>query len=204
MEIKLTMLVNMHIGVIMPRTGLSKEEIVEKAAMLANEKGLSYLSITTLAEYLGIKKPSLYNHIKTIEDMHRNLMIYGWKEVSDEIVKGIDFSDEKKNLAEYGRRFYRFAVDNPGVFEAMLWYNKYKDTELEEATEGVYAFFFEQTDRMNIGREKANHLLRTYRAFLEGFIMLVIHNAFGNPISIKESFDISLNVLIQGMEQYRQ
>ena len=54
----------------MPRTGLSKEEIVEKAAELANEKGLSYLSVTTLSEYLGIKKPSLYNHMKTIEDMH--------------------------------------------------------------------------------------------------------------------------------------
>ena len=40
----------------MPRTGLSKEEIVEKAAELANEKGLSYLSVTTLSEYLGIRK----------------------------------------------------------------------------------------------------------------------------------------------------
>ena len=45
----------------MPRTGLSKEEIIEKAAELANERGLSYLSVTTLADYLGIKKPSLYN-----------------------------------------------------------------------------------------------------------------------------------------------
>lgn len=54
----------------MPRTGLSKEEIIEKAAELANEKRLSYLSVTTLTDYLGIKKPSLYNHMKTIEDMH--------------------------------------------------------------------------------------------------------------------------------------
>ena len=44
----------------MPRTGLSKEEIIEKAAALANEKGLSYLTVTTLSEYLGIRKPSLY------------------------------------------------------------------------------------------------------------------------------------------------
>ena len=36
------------LGDVMPRTGLSKEEIVEKAAELANEKGLSYLSVTTL------------------------------------------------------------------------------------------------------------------------------------------------------------
>lgn len=47
----------------MPRTGLSKDDITEVAVKLANENGLSYLSITTLAEALGIKKPSLYNHM---------------------------------------------------------------------------------------------------------------------------------------------
>lgn len=187
----------------MPRTGLSKGEIIEKAAELANEKGLSYLSVTTLADYLGIKKPSLYNHMKTIEDMHRSLMIYGWRRVSEEIVKDIDSLDESVNLKEYGRRFYKFAIDNPGVFEAMLWYNKYSDDTLLSATEGLYTFFFKQTDGLGIDREIANHLLRTYRAFLEGFIMLQIHKSFGNPISMDESFEISMNVLISGIEQFR-
>ncbi len=188
----------------MPRTGLSKEKIIEKAAELANERGLSYLSVTTLADYLGIKKPSLYNHMKTIDDMHRSLMIYGWRMVSEEVVKGIDSLDEKTNLTEYGRKFYKFAIDNPGVFEAMLWYNKYSDDTLISATEGLYTFFFKQTDGLGIDREIANHLLRTYRAFLEGFIMLQIHNSFGNPISMNESFEISMNVLISGIEQYRE
>lgn len=188
----------------MPRTGLSKNEIIEKAAELANERGLSYLSVTTLADYLGIKKPSLYNHMKTIEDMHKSLMIYGWRTVSEEVVRGIDSSDEKANLTEYGRKFYRFALDNPGVFEAMLWYNKYSDETLLSATEGLYSFFFKQTDGLGIDREIANHLLRTYRAFLEGFIMLQIHNAFGNPILVEESFEISMRVLIAGMEEYRK
>lgn len=188
----------------MPRTGLSKEEIVKKAAELANERGLSYLSVTTLSEYLGIKKPSLYNHMKTIEDMHKSLMIYGWKTVSGEVVKGIESDDEKANLFEYGSRFYKFAIDNPGVFEAMLWYNRYSDETLLSATEGLYTFFFKQTDGLGIDREIANHLLRTYRAFLEGFIMLQIHNSFGNPISTEESFEISMNVLLSGMERYRK
>ena len=188
----------------MPRTGLSKEEIIEKAAALANEKGLSYLTVTTLSEYLGIRKPSLYNHVKTMDDLHYKLMIYGWKKVSEELVAGIDSGSPKDNLIDYGRAAYRFAMENPGVFEAMVWYNKYSDDSLLEATEGLYSFFFEQTDNLNIDREVANHLLRTYRAFIEGFIMLQIHNTFGNPISIDESFDISMNVLISGMEQYRK
>ena len=72
------------------------------------------------------------------------------------------------------------------------------------STEGLYMFFFKQTDGLGINREIANHLLRTYRAFLEGFIMLQIHNAFGNPIPMDESFEISMNVLLAGMEKYRR
>ncbi len=188
----------------MPRTGLSKEEITEKAAALANEKGLSYLSVTTLADFLGIKKPSLYNHMNTIDDIRRNIMIYGWRTVSEELTSGICSEEPKENLMEYGRRFYKFAMDNPGVFEAMLWYNNYSDETLLSAAECLYTFFFNQTDNLGIDHEVANHLLRTYRAFLEGFIMLQIHNSLGNPISIDESFRVSMNVMISGIEQYRR
>ena len=59
-----------------------------------------------------------------------------------------------------------------------------------------------QTDKLKIDRSVADHLLRTYRAFLEGFSLLVIHHSFGNPISIEESFEISLNVLLKGIEPY--
>ena len=33
--------------------------------------------------------------------------------------------------------------------------------------------------------------------------MLQIHNSFGNPISLEKSFEISLNVMISGMDGYR-
>ena len=36
-----------------------------------------------------------------------------------------------------------------------------------------------------------------------GFLLLVIHNSFGNPISIEKSFELSLDVLIGGMKKIR-
>lgn len=188
----------------MPRTGLSKEEIIQKAAQLANEKGLSYVTVTTLSNYLGIKKPSLYNHMKTIDDVVKSIMIYGWRYVSEDIPAGITGENPKENLKNYAKAVYRFAMDNPGIFEAMLWYNKYESKELLAATEGLYQFFFEQTERLGIERILANHFLRTYRSFLEGFILLEIHHSFGNPISVSESFEISLDVLLKGMDSYRK
>lgn len=188
----------------MPRVGLTREKVIERAAELANEKGIEAVTITTLAQYLGIKKPSLYNHIEGPENLRRQIMLYGWKYISGCMVENIKEENPKEALKEYGRGVYRYAIDNPGVFEAMLWYNKYENEELREVTEGLYQFFFKQTDKLGINRVMANHLLRTYRALLEGFLLLVVHDSFGNPISIEESFEITLDVFIRGIEQYEE
>ncbi len=186
----------------MPRAGLTKDKIIEKAAQLANEKGLAYVTVTTLAEYLGIRKPSLYYHVESLEEVVEGLMIYGWKHVSEEIIRELADMEGYAALQEFGRKFYHYAIENPGIFEAMLWYNKYVNEELERATAGLYEFWFAQTDKLGVTRDIANHLLRTYRALLEGFILLEIHHSFGNPISIEESFAVSLDVLIRGIAQY--
>ena len=85
----------------------------------------------------------------------------------------------------------------------MLWYNTYENEELRLVSEGLYKFFFSQTDKLGIERSMANHLLRTYRSLIEGFILLVIHNSFGNPVSIEESFQISIDMFTNGLEKYR-
>lgn len=115
----------------MPRTGLNKEEILNKSIELANQKGINYLSVTTLSDALGIKKPSLYYHAQTVEEVIQWIMIYGWQYVSTEIVEQAEASDPENSIKNYARLFYKFAKANPGVFEAMLWYNKYSSDELK-------------------------------------------------------------------------
>ncbi|XAS68644.1 TetR/AcrR family transcriptional regulator [Micrococcaceae bacterium Sec5.7] len=51
-----------------PRTPiLSPERIVKEAASLIDEAGLSSLTIRRLAERLGVKGPSIYNHFPTMD-----------------------------------------------------------------------------------------------------------------------------------------
>lgn len=59
---------------------------------------------------------------------------------------------------------------------------------------------FKVMKTVNISDENINHIIRTLRSFLEGFSLLVNDNAFGNPVSIKESFDLSLEIIINGIK----
>lgn len=184
----------------MGRIGVDVDKITETAAKIANEAGYENITLKMIADELGIKTPSLYNHIDGLEDVKRLLMIYGWKQMEERMIQSAIGVAGYDAIKAGCYAFYEYATENPGVFNAMLWYNKFQNEDTMEATSGLFVVLFKITSSLNISEENCNHIIRTLRGFLEGFSLLVNNGAFGNPISIAESFELSLNVLIEGMK----
>lgn len=183
----------------MPKNGLDRNAVIIKAAEIANKGGLESLSLKLLAEELHIKSPSLYNHIDSLEDVKKELMLYGWRELEQRLLRAAAGISGYDVLRAMSRAFYSYATENPGVFDAMLWYNKYTDSSTMNATDGLFSYFYRFTESVNISREKSEHLLRTLRGFLEGFSLLVNNGAFGHSASIEESFELSIDILEAGI-----
>lgn len=188
----------------MARAGLDRDIIVERAAQMANEIGLNNITLKVIAKEFGVQTPSLYNHIKSLDDLKKSIMLYGWKQMEHQMLQAVCGISGYDALREICYTFYDYATANPGIFNAMLWYNKFEDEETKEATGDLFIAIFKVMESMNISHEKANHLIRTFRSFLEGFSLLVNNGAFGNPISIKESFDLSVDVLLAGVETLKE
>ena len=184
----------------MARAGLDKEIIVSRAAWLANEIGLENITLKMIAKEFGVQTPSLYNHIKSLEDLKKNLMIYGWKQLEQQILRSVAGVSGYEALRAMCYAFYEYATTNPGIFNAMLWYNKFQDEETVGVTEELFIVLFKIMGSLQISQENVNHLIRTFRSFSEGFSLLVNNKAFGNPISIKESFELSVEVLMAGIK----
>ena len=184
----------------MARTGLDANMVIHRAAQLVNEVGLENITLKMLADDLGVKSPSLYNHIGGLEDLKMQLMIYGWKEMEQRIIQSVIGISGYDAIKAGCHAFYEYATENPGLFNAMLWYNKFQNTETMEATSGLFSVLFKVTSSLNISEENCNHIIRTLRGFLEGFSLLVNNEAFGNSVSIAESIELSLNVLIEGIK----
>lgn len=184
----------------MSRADIDKSVIINKAVELANEIGFEKVTLKLLASNLNIKPPSLYNHINGLEDLQKEVMLYGWKQVEERIIEAAIGVTGYDALEAMGRTFYKYATENPGVFDAMLWYNKFQSDEMQDATKRIFSVIYKIFSTLNISQENCDHLIRTYRAFLEGYILLVNNNAFGHPLSIEDSFEISLKVLKAGTE----
>jgi AcrR family transcriptional regulator len=59
----------------MPRAGLDKDTVVEAAAAILNEEGVEALTLNRLALELGVKTPSLYNHVDGLPGLSRELAL---------------------------------------------------------------------------------------------------------------------------------
>lgn len=184
----------------MSKNNISDELIIKTSAQLSNKVGLDNLSLKIIAEELNIKSPSLYNYITGLDEIKSRLMIYGWKQLEEKIIDsavGISGYEALKNMCY---AFYDYSINNKGIFTAMLWYNRYENVEKENATTRLFNVLFKVMKSLDISDDNINHIVRTLRSFLEGFSLLVNNNAFGNPISIKESFDLSLEIIMNGIK----
>lgn len=184
----------------MPKTKIDKSLVIDRAMQLINVSGIENLSLKTLAEDLGVKCPSLYNHVNGIDDLKEQIMLRGWKELNDKIIQSVIGLTGYDAVRAMCYAFHEYALENQGVFSVMLWYNQFKDAQTIEATSKMFSVFLKITQSLNISQKNCFHLVRMFRGFLEGFSLLENNNAFGNTLSIDSSFELSLDVLIQGMK----
>lgn len=183
----------------MPRQGLDKETVIEQAARLADEVGFSNVTLKLLAERMNVKSPSLYKHIDGIDSLNKELMIYGYKMLEKMIIDKVMGKSGDDAVRALCNAYYELATNRPGVFRAMENYRRFVDAESKQATDGIFKVTSQIFSVYNLNSVQKTHLIRTFRGFLQGFLTLAVNNLFTDSIDIKESFDLSVNVLIAGV-----
>jgi AcrR family transcriptional regulator len=83
-----------------PRSGLSRDDVVAAAAGLVDEIGYHNLTMGLLAQRLGIRTPSLYKHVDGLADLqHRiaTLAITEWGNAVGDALRGRAGLDAKEH-----------------------------------------------------------------------------------------------------------
>ena len=69
-----------------------KEEIIMATLKLASTKGLKAVSMNMIAEEIGIKKPSLYNHFKSKDELVNEMYLFLRNKAQKETQTQIDYT----------------------------------------------------------------------------------------------------------------
>lgn len=184
----------------MPRAGLSPESITEAGAKLADEFGLSQLSMMSLAERLGVKAPSLYKHIGGLADLSHRIAILATAEVGELLGQSIEGRSGKDALSSAAQALRGFVLKCPGRYAAMNEARSFgPEDPLEPARERALRSLAAALRGYQLHPADEIHALRMIRSSLHGFATLESSGGFQLGTDVETSFTRMIDFMDRGL-----
>lgn len=185
------------------KVGLTLDQVVEVAAAVADRDGLDAASLKAVADELGIKTPSLYNHVAGLPGLRRELAMYAAGRVGEIFARRRPGEDWVATVRRLAREYRAFALEHPGLYQAMLPAPRPgEDPELYAAMAEPVANLSRYLMEGGVADDQAVDLIRSMRSMIHGFVDLEMKDGFGMPDDIDTSFESAVTVVINGIMAY--
>jgi AcrR family transcriptional regulator len=179
----------------MPRAGLAPEVVVDAAARLVDAEGLEALTLARLAADLGVRTPSLYTHVASLDDVRRRLAERGARELGDWLQEAAAGRSGHDALRAIASAYREYAREHPGTYLSL---QRAEDLQ-GDAGERVVRTVVAVLAAYRIKGDEAIHATRAIRAALHGFVALEAGGGFGMRQDVDESFDYLVDLLDRGL-----
>ncbi|WP_313637290.1 WHG domain-containing protein [Paenibacillus sp.] len=182
-----------------PRAGLDSRTLVIAAAEIADHEGIEAVTLAALANKLGVRSPSLYNHINGLQDLRTQLAIYGLGELSTTMTNAAKGLSGDAAVQAMGRAYVDFARSRPGLYETTLRAPDQANTELEAASDHILKLIIHVMEDYQLGEEGEIHAVRGLRSILHGFASLEQKGGFGMALDTNISLFRLICTFIAGI-----
>ena len=183
----------------MARAGLDTEVVLKAAITIADSEGLASLTIAKLASFLGVKAPSLYNHIQSLDMVKDDLTRKGILLLLDRTRDAMAGVAEREALEALGHSQRQFAKDHPGLWAATQTPVASWSEASQKLANAYIALVLAVLRGYGATGDTAIHAARGIRASLRGFIDLELGGGYGYPQDVELSFSMLLRMLDSGV-----
>jgi AcrR family transcriptional regulator len=173
----------------MPRAGLSPESVIDAAEAVADKDGLEAVSLARLAKDLGVRPPSLYKHIDSLDSVKRALAVRGASEANHRIERATIGKARDEALFALGHAYWQFARDRPGLYAASLRAARPGEKDVAAAGEALLGTVLSVLAGYGVERNDALHATRGLRAIIHGFVSLDAAGGFRLKLDLNQSFE---------------
>jgi AcrR family transcriptional regulator len=183
------------------RAGLDRDSVVRAAADLLDERPGGELTLSELASRLGVRTPSLYNHVAGIDDLQRAVALYGTREMGRRIGRAAIGKSGDAAIVAIGEAYRAFAKERPGLYLAAQRAPAPGEDDRAEASDEVLDVLRLVLEPFELTPEMQIHAMRSLRSLVHGFVSLELIGGFGIPVDVDVSFQYLLRIMIAGFER---
>lgn len=184
----------------MSRAGLSPDVVVAAAAEILNGDGGQALTLARVAEQLGVRSPSLYNHVDGLDGLERAVALAGIDQLADVCRTAVMGRSGPDALRAIAVAYRDFALAQPGVYP-LTQVARPGDKDFEEKAARVLEPVVAVLSGFGLEGDDLIHAARTLRAALHGFSNLETGDGFGLDVDLAASFDWMVATLERGLNR---
>ena len=183
----------------MPRAGLSTAAVVAAAAEIADAEGLDRLTLARVAATAGVRTPSLYNHVESLDDVRRGVALLALRDLADALRDAAVGRAGDDALAAMAVAYRAYARRHPGRYAATQRAPAEGDEEMRTAAAGAVDVVLAILRGYGLEGDDAIHAARAVRSALHGFVALEAGGGFGIPVDLDESYARMVRALARGL-----
>ncbi len=184
------------------RTRLTKSDVIEAAVDLLNQEGPNSLTLNRLADKLGIRPPSLYNHIDGLPGLQKDLAVLNARQLADRLGEAAIGRSGPELFMEVAQGFRAYVKENPGLYLSTLRASGSEEVPnpaLIQEEERALKIALTVVASLGLRGEDAIHAVRAFRSMVHGFATLEVAGGFGMPQDCDESFQRLVDALVVGL-----
>jgi AcrR family transcriptional regulator len=172
--------------------GLDRAKVIEAACVLADEEGPESLTLSHLADRLGVRAPSLFKHVENLQDLRGAVAARVYQEL-ERVTQAAD-----GDLLALAVAWRRWAKEHPGMYALAARTHLAGSVEQQQAGKVTLDRVLDAVRR--VSSDDPVHGARAIRAMIHGFVLLEQAEGFGLDTSVEESFSRAMGALIRGLK----
>lgn len=181
------------------RAKLSLADILAAATELGDQIGLYQLELKEIAQELQIKTPSLYNHITGINGLYEHLAIKALDDLHEHLISSVLGVSGEEAMSALAKAYLQFGTENTTLYQA-IENPKLQETEvISEKKAKILKLVQQLLKPYHFSEDQELHIIRIFRSYLHGFVVLNRDGGFNMNFSIIESYEKGLKALITGL-----
>jgi AcrR family transcriptional regulator len=185
------------------RAGITRASLVEEAVRLIDEAGFDQLALAPLARRLGVRPPSLFEHVEGTADLVRAVRLRGFQEQATLLRKSATGRSGGDAVRAMALAYRNFALAHPGLYTATIRTIERDTPEVRAAGDEALTCVADVLRGYGIEGPEAVHAARYLRSVIHGFLLLETASGFGLDVDVDESYERAIDAVVDNLSTWK-
>ncbi len=181
------------------RAGLDRESVIRAGADLLDGKSGHTLTLSELATKLGVRTPSLYNHVDGLDDLYQGIALYSTRELGTRIGRAAIGRAGDDAIFAIADAYRDFAKQRPNLYLASQRAPGPSETTRAAVSDEILDVLRRVLEPFKLSEDAQIHAMRALRSLIHGFVSLELVGGFGIPIDVDQSFHYLVGMYAAGL-----